>query len=244
MRRPFRPNAQRESTGSAHRFGTALSMASIACRIVGDASSNFNAIFMVQVPSLDTSLSILELTPNKSFGVISSARHKSEIRVDATAFVPRSYFWICWKVTPRALPSSVWLSPSFTRRIRITDPIFFAISQSRLRATSASPSKESPASFRFLSHEPAYSDRMLSGSQCDDKKGARRRPSHLELTRARRPLPEAVRILMHVTCHQALRLKISACRHLVDSTQYHVAFRATVRHGGAKQPRALSIAQS
>src|SRR5580704_12400421 len=67
------------------RFGPTWSMASIACRKAGDASSNFNAIFMVQELSFDTSLSILELTPNRSFGVISNARHKSEIRVDATA---------------------------------------------------------------------------------------------------------------------------------------------------------------
>ena len=75
-----------------YRFGPALSMASIACRMAGDASSNFNATLMVQTLIFDTSLSILELTPNKSFGVISNARHKSEIRVDATAFVPFSYF--------------------------------------------------------------------------------------------------------------------------------------------------------
>ena len=57
-------------------------MASIACRMAGDASSNFNATLMVQALIFDTSLSILELTPNKSFGVISSARHKLAIRVD------------------------------------------------------------------------------------------------------------------------------------------------------------------
>jgi hypothetical protein len=61
-------------------------MASIAYRMAGDASSNFNATLMVQAHIFDTSLSILELTPNKSFGVISSARHKSAMRVDATAF--------------------------------------------------------------------------------------------------------------------------------------------------------------
>ena len=44
------------------RFGPAWSMASIACRMAGDASSNFNAIFMVQELSFDTSPSILELT--------------------------------------------------------------------------------------------------------------------------------------------------------------------------------------
>jgi hypothetical protein len=77
------------------RFGPAWSMASIACRMAGDASSNFNAIFIVQELSFGISPSILELTSNRLFGVISNARHKSEIRVDATAFVPRSYFWIC-----------------------------------------------------------------------------------------------------------------------------------------------------
>jgi hypothetical protein len=82
-------------------------MASIAWRRAGDASSNFNAIFIAQELSFDRSPFILELTPNKSFGVISRARHKSEIRVDATAFAPRSYFWICWKVAPSASPSSV-----------------------------------------------------------------------------------------------------------------------------------------
>ena len=55
-------------------------MASIACRVAGDESSNFNAARMVQEPSFDTSRSILELTPNRSFGVISNVRHKSEIR--------------------------------------------------------------------------------------------------------------------------------------------------------------------
>jgi hypothetical protein len=63
--------------------------------MAGDASSNFNAIFIVQELSFGISPSILELTSNSLFGVISNARHKSEIRVDATAFVPRSYFWIC-----------------------------------------------------------------------------------------------------------------------------------------------------
>ena len=79
-------------TSRTHRFGTALSMASIAWRSPGGASCNFNAAFMVQELSFDRSPSTLELTPNKSFGVISSARHKSGMRVDATAFVPRSYF--------------------------------------------------------------------------------------------------------------------------------------------------------
>ena len=32
---------------------------------------------------------------------------------------------ICWKLTRRTLLRSLWLSPSFTRRIRITEPIFF-----------------------------------------------------------------------------------------------------------------------
>ena len=100
------------------RFGPAWSMPSIACRVAG--------------------------TSNRSFGVISNARHKSEIRVDATAFVPRSYFWICWKLTPRASPSSVWFSPSFKRRIRITEPIFLSISQSRLRTTVCLPVNEKP----------------------------------------------------------------------------------------------------
>jgi hypothetical protein len=78
-------------------------MASIACRMAGDASSNFNAIFMAQELSCDTSPSILELTPNKSFGAISNARHKSEIRVDATAFVPRSYFWDLLEAHPKGI---------------------------------------------------------------------------------------------------------------------------------------------
>jgi hypothetical protein len=51
-------------------------MASIAYRMAGDASSNFNATLMVQAHIFDTSLSILELTPNKSFGIISSARQQ------------------------------------------------------------------------------------------------------------------------------------------------------------------------
>jgi len=63
-------------------------MASIACRRAGDASSSFKAIFIVQELSFDTSPSILELTPNKSLGVISNARHRSATRVEATAFLP------------------------------------------------------------------------------------------------------------------------------------------------------------
>jgi hypothetical protein len=59
------------------RFEPASSMASIACRMAGDASSNFNAVFMVQELSFDMSPSILELTPNRSFGVVSNTRHKS-----------------------------------------------------------------------------------------------------------------------------------------------------------------------
>jgi hypothetical protein len=54
-------------TGQTHRFGTALSMASIACRMAGDASSNFKAIFMVQELSFDMPPSILELTPSLTF---------------------------------------------------------------------------------------------------------------------------------------------------------------------------------
>ena len=52
----------------------------------------FNATLMVQALIFDTSPSILEIASNRSFGVISNARHKLAIRVDATAFVPRSDF--------------------------------------------------------------------------------------------------------------------------------------------------------
>ena len=85
----------RWSIGIIHRFGAALSMASTARRMPGDESSSHKAIFMVQELSFDISPLILVLTPNKSFGVISSARHRSAIRVEATAFLPCSYFWIC-----------------------------------------------------------------------------------------------------------------------------------------------------
>ena len=45
-------------------LGAALSMASSLSRMAGDASSNFNAIFMVQELSFDMPPSILELTPS------------------------------------------------------------------------------------------------------------------------------------------------------------------------------------
>ena len=35
---------------------------------------------------------------------------------------PRSYFWICWKVRPTAVPSFSWLMPSIVRRSLIRDP--------------------------------------------------------------------------------------------------------------------------
>src|SRR6185436_16447671 len=73
--------------GCTRRFGAALSMALIACRRVDDASRNFKAIFIVQEVSLDTTLSVLELIPNKSFGAISIARQRSAIRVEAIAFL-------------------------------------------------------------------------------------------------------------------------------------------------------------
>jgi hypothetical protein len=44
-------------------------MASTAFRMAGDESSNFKAIFVVQELSFGTSPLILELTPNKSFGL-------------------------------------------------------------------------------------------------------------------------------------------------------------------------------
>ena len=50
--------------------------------MAGDASSNFNATLMVQALIFDTSPSILGITSNRSFGVISNARHKLAIRVD------------------------------------------------------------------------------------------------------------------------------------------------------------------
>ena len=54
-----------------------------------------------------SSPSMRALTPNKSFGEISSVWHRAGIRVDATALPPFSYFCICWKVTPRKLPRSL-----------------------------------------------------------------------------------------------------------------------------------------
>jgi hypothetical protein len=72
--------------GCTRRFGAALSMALIVCRRAGDASRNFEAIFIVQEVSFDTTQSVLELIPNKSFAVISIARHRSAIRVEAVAF--------------------------------------------------------------------------------------------------------------------------------------------------------------
>jgi hypothetical protein len=62
------------------------SMALITCRRQGDASRNFKVIFIVQEVSFDTTQSVLELIPNKSFAVISIARHRSAIRVEAIAF--------------------------------------------------------------------------------------------------------------------------------------------------------------
>ena len=110
-----------------------MSNASIACRPAGNSSCSLRAVFIPQVPSCDTSPCILALAPNSSFGEISSIRHKSEIRVETTAFVPVSYLCTCWCVTPRALPSAPWLSPNFARRIRITEPIFLSTTRSRLR---------------------------------------------------------------------------------------------------------------
>ena len=88
----FRPDVQRESIGLHSSLRSRVEHGIDRLRTASDASSNFNAICMVQELSFDTSPSILELTSNRSFGVISNARHKSEIRVDATEFVPFSYF--------------------------------------------------------------------------------------------------------------------------------------------------------
>jgi hypothetical protein len=49
---------------------------------------------MAQELSCETSLFMRSLTPNKSFGEISKIRHRSVMRVEATAFVPFSYFRI------------------------------------------------------------------------------------------------------------------------------------------------------
>ncbi len=43
-------------------------------------------------------------------------------REPLTRFVPVSYFWICWKDTPQAFPSSVWLMPAATRAARMFSP--------------------------------------------------------------------------------------------------------------------------
>jgi hypothetical protein len=61
----------------------------------------------------------LELTPNRSFGDISSTRHKSPMRVAATAFVPFSYSVSVESLPPKASPRSFWLIFIFNRCTRI-----------------------------------------------------------------------------------------------------------------------------
>jgi len=58
------------------------------------------------------------------------ASSASAIRYNRPAdmrFVPLSYFCTCWNVTPKALPSSVWLNPRCNRMARTR----LAISASR-----------------------------------------------------------------------------------------------------------------
>ena len=53
----------------------------------GASSCSLSAVFMAQELSCETSLFMRALTPNKSFGEISMTRHRSGMRVEATAFV-------------------------------------------------------------------------------------------------------------------------------------------------------------
>ena len=77
---------------SYRRLGSASTSVSTACLAAGASSCSLSAVFMAQELSCETSLFMRSLTPNKSFGEISMTRHRSGMRVEATAFVPFSYF--------------------------------------------------------------------------------------------------------------------------------------------------------
>jgi hypothetical protein len=74
------------------RLGRASISVSTAWLAPGVSSLSLSTVFMAQELSCETSLSMRSLTPNESFGDISSIRHRAGIRVEATAFVPFSYF--------------------------------------------------------------------------------------------------------------------------------------------------------
>ena len=68
------PPALRSDRAAAlvHRFDSASSSPSTVCRIAGDSSCILSAVFIAQESSCDSSPSMRALTPNKSFGEISS----------------------------------------------------------------------------------------------------------------------------------------------------------------------------
>ena len=77
------PPALRSDRAAAlvHRFDSASSSPSTVCRIAGDSSCILSAVFIAQESSCDSSPSMRALTPNKSFGEISSVWHRAGIRV-------------------------------------------------------------------------------------------------------------------------------------------------------------------
>ena len=76
------PPALRSDRAAAlvHRFDSASSSPSTVCRIAGDSSCILSAVFIAQESSCDSSPSMRALTPNKSFGEISSVWHRAGIR--------------------------------------------------------------------------------------------------------------------------------------------------------------------
>ena len=123
-------------------FRPASSIASIACRIAGEALSNFNAVFIVHELSFASSPSTLLLTPNKSFGIISRAWHKIRNTGRCDCACAAFIFLDLLKAHAKGFTHSVWLTPNFTRCMRMTEPIFLSIRKS-LRAMACLQSKYS-----------------------------------------------------------------------------------------------------
>jgi hypothetical protein len=147
----FRPIVWRESI--QHCCGDAVSIASIARRSAGDASSNLSAVFVAQELNRTISTSGRRLMPKRPLGEISSTRQRSGIRAAATELVPFSYFCICWKATPIALPSSVWFIPNFNRRMRIVTPMISSTLPLRARISKPFRFKPNQANLPILTRK-------------------------------------------------------------------------------------------
>jgi hypothetical protein len=75
-------------------------------------------------PKLETSAG---MSSKKYCTVVSSTRAASKRREADIRLVPRSFFWICWNVTPRSRPISCCERPIIVRRSRRRLPTWMSI---------------------------------------------------------------------------------------------------------------------